>query len=39
MRQAVAVHPHALHRLLKQAYGQSGKIRWELLKVGSVWAR
>jgi hypothetical protein len=36
VRQAAAVHPHALLRLLDQAYGQRGKIRWELMKVGAA---
>lgn len=29
-------HPHAFSRLLEEAYGQRGPVRWELLNVSSV---
>ncbi|WVQ94839.1 hypothetical protein IAU59_001922 [Kwoniella sp. CBS 9459] len=32
LRAAVACHPHALKRLLEEAYGQSGVARWDLLR-------
>ncbi|GFZ50981.1 hypothetical protein JCM24511_08739 [Saitozyma sp. JCM 24511] len=31
LRAAVGCHPHAFSRLLEEAYGQRGPVRWELL--------
>ena len=33
VRAAVAVHPHALARLVEEAYGQRGPLRFKLMRV------
>ncbi|WVQ84533.1 hypothetical protein IAT38_006687 [Cryptococcus sp. DSM 104549] len=38
LRAAVACHPHALARLLAEAYGQRGAVRWERLRrISEPW--
>ena len=33
LRAAVSGHPHALLRLLQEAYGQRGAVKWSLINV------
>lgn len=39
VRAATACHPHALTRLIEECYGMRGRVKWELIKVATIFCK